>query len=429
MLRRPSELTALIRTLCLRLRPCWNLYAVRQFGPLGWLFEMCRQTASSRQPQIHGLHLANLKELFTRHKDGDNMPLWSSIHFSLRILAKHWKLTSIAVFSLAIAMAAGAAGISIFNALLLRPPAVPAPDRLATVYTTTPTEQFSGVCYEDYKYYRDNNHVFSDVLAFPNSIAVRPVVYERRLKSGLINAVSDNYFSVLGVLPIVGRGFTRGEDDKPSALAVLSYSYWKWLGADPNITGKTVTVNNVKLTIVGVTPKSFVGTLFSDVPDVWYPLSMDAALNHQPQDWRTDRTVQILSLVGRLKTAVTRQQAQADMQMLAKQLGANYPQTDKDRTAVITETTMLPADSMASGRIISALLLGVVSLVLFAACSNVANLLLALANARRHEILVRAAMGATRARLIRELLVDSTVLAVGGGVLGFSLALLGLRQL
>jgi predicted permease len=357
------------------------------------------------------------------------MAFRSSTRFSLRILGKHWRLTSIAVFSLAIAMAAGAAGFSVFNALLLRPPAVPAPERLASVYTTTPTEEFSGTNYEDYKYYRDNNHVFSDVMAFPYSIAVRPITYEGRNKSGLMNAVSDNYFSVLGVQPILGRVFPRGADDQPSALAVLSYPYWKWLGADPNIAGKTVKVDGVPLTIIGVAPKNFVGTIFSDLPDVWYPLSIDATLNHQAQDWRADRSVHYLGLVGRLKPGVTRPQALADLQVLSKQLAAAYPATDKDRVTQLTETGMLPVDSVSTAKIISAILLAIVVLVLFAACSNVANLLLALASARRHEILVRAAMGATRGRLIRELLVDSTLLAVGGGLFGFSLAWFGLRQL
>lgn len=357
------------------------------------------------------------------------MAFRSSIRFSLRILRKHWKLTSIAVFSLAIAMAAGAVGFSVFNALLLRPPAVPAPEQLASVYTTTPTEEFSGTNYDDYKYYRDNNHVFSDVLAFPYSIAVRPITYEGRAKSGLMNAVADNYFSVLGIRPILGRVFARGDDDKPSALAVLSYSYWNWLGADPNIVGKTVAVDRVQLTIIGVAPKSFVGTIFSDLPDIWYPLSIDAALNHQAQDWRADRNNHFLGLVGRLKHGVTRPQALADLQMLSKQLAAAYPATDKDRVAQLTQTSMLPVDSVSSAKIISAIILAIVALVLFAACSNVANLLLALASARRHEILVRAAIGATRGHLIRELLIDSTLLAAGGGLFGFLLAWLGLRQL
>ena len=361
------------------------------------------------------------------------MALGSGIRFSVRILRKHWKLTSIAVFSLAIAMAAGAVGFSIFNALLLRPPAVPAPERLVTVYTSTPTEEFSGASYPDYKYYRDNNHVFSDVLAFPYSISAGLVTFDHRSKYGLTNAVSDNYFSVLGVKPILGSVFARGDDDKPSALAVLSYSYWQWLGADSKIVGKTVTVGGsyarVPLTIVGVAPKSFAGTIFSDLPDLWYPLSTNLSTNQQAQDWRADRSNRFLYLVGRLNPGVTRSQARADMRILSAYLAAAYPKTDKDRIAQLTEMSMLPVDSVSSASIISALILAIVALVLFAACSNVANLLLALASARRHEILVRAAVGATRARLIRELLRDSTIIAAGGGVLGFLMAYLGLRQL
>jgi len=297
------------------------------------------------------------------------MALWSSIRFSLRILRKHWKLTAIAVFSLAIAMAGGAVGFSVFNALLLRPPAVPSPEQLLSVYTSTPTEEFSGTNYDDYKFYRDNNHAFTDVLAFPYSVTVRPITYAGHTRSGLTNAVSDNYFSVLGIQPILGRMFTRGEDDKPSSLAVLSYSYWTRLGSDPHIAGRTVTIGRVPLTIIGVGPKSFVGTIFSDLPDIWYPLSIDATVNQQPQDWRADRTVHNLGMIGRLKPGVTRPEALADVQILAKQLTEANPQTDKDRVARLTETTMLPVDSVSSAKIISAILFAIVALVLFAACS------------------------------------------------------------
>ena len=357
------------------------------------------------------------------------MALWPSIRFSLRILKKHWKLTSIAVSSMALAMAAATVGFSIFNALLLRPPAVLEPDRLLTVYSSTPTEEFGGFCDDDYAFYRDHNEVFSALMAFPYSISMQPIVFEHRTKSGLTNAVSDTYFSVLGVQPLLGRGFARGDDDKPSALAVLSYSYWKWLGADANIVGKTVSVNNVPLTVIGVMPKGFVGTIFSDLPDVWYPLSTDVSANHQGLAWRTDRTVRPLRLVGRLKPDVTREQALARLQTISKQLASDYPKTNKDRIARVAETRMLPEDSVSSARIISAIIFAIAGLVLFAACSNVANLLLALASTRRHEILVRAALGATRKQLIREVLVDSTLIAGAGGVLGFFLAFLGLRQL
>ncbi|HKW35422.1 MAG TPA: ADOP family duplicated permease [Candidatus Acidoferrum sp.] len=357
------------------------------------------------------------------------MALWHNIRFSLRILKKHWKLTSIAVSSMALALAAATIGFSVFNALLLRPPAVLAPDRLLTVYSSTPTEEFGGFCDDDYAFYRDHNEVFSALMAFPYSISMQPIAYGHRTKSGLTNAVSDTYFSVLGVQPMLGRGLARGDDDKPSALAVLSYSYWNWIGADPNIVGKTVSVNNVPLTVIGVMQKSFVGTIFSDLPDVWYPLSTDVTANHQGLAWRTDRTVRLLRMVGRLKPGVTREQALAKLQTISKQLASTYPKTNKDRIARVAETRMLPEDSVSSARIISAIIFAIAGLVLFAACSNVANLLLALASTRRHEILVRAALGATRGQLTREVMVDSTLIAGAGGVLGFFLALLGLRQL
>jgi predicted permease len=347
--------------------------------------------------------------------NGGNMALGTHIRFSLRILRKHWKLTTIAVSSLAVAMAAGTTGFSVFNALLLRPPAVLAPDKLLTVYSATPAEEFGGFCYEDYTFYRDHNGVFSSLMAFPYSISLTPITFEHRTKAGLSNAVSDTYFSVLGVPPLLGRVFARGDDDNPSTLAVLSYSYWKWLGADQNIVGKTISLNNIPLTVIGVMPKSFVGTIFSDLPDVWYPLSTDATANHQGPAWRTDRTVRALRLVGRLKPDVTRGQALANLQTISRQLASAYPKTNKDRIAQVTETRMLPEDSVSSAKIISAVLLLIVGLVLFAACSNVANLLLAL--------------GATPRQLIREVLVDSTLIAGGGGLLGFLLASLGLRQL
>jgi hypothetical protein len=256
-----------------------------------------------------------------------------SIRFSLRILRKHAKLACIAVFSLAIGMAAASAGLSTFNALLVRPPAVADRDGLLTVYTVTPNEPFNQVSYPDYRYYRDNNSVFSGLCAMPYSITLQTIIFEHREKNGLINAVSDNYFSVLGVQPFLGRWFASGDDDKATTSAVLSYAYWKWLGADPGIIGKSVTMNGVALTVVGVAPQLFAGTILSDVPDVWYPLSAGPAIIHQADDWRADRSNHAFSMIGRMKPGVTRQQALAEMQGLSRQLAAAYPETNKDQLA------------------------------------------------------------------------------------------------
>jgi predicted permease len=357
------------------------------------------------------------------------MALFSSIRFSIRILRKHAKLSCIAVFSLAIGMAAASVGLSTYNAMLVRPPAVPNSNRLLTIYTVSPQNPFNQVSYPDYQFYRDNNGVFSGLCAMPFSISMQTIIFEHRQRNGLINSVSDNYFSVLGVQPFLGNFFTRGDDDKPTTSAVLSYPYWKWLGSDPTIVGKSVMMNGFPLTIVGVAPPNFAGTILADLPDLWKPLSADSVILHQGETWRADRTNTHYSMIGRLKPGVTRQQALADVQGLSRQLSAAFPQFDKDHLAAVTQTSMLAPDWVPDARVLGLLILAVVGLVLFAACANVANLLLALASSRRHEILIRSALGATRARLIRQLLLDSTIISAAGGALGFALAYYGLHRL
>ena len=353
------------------------------------------------------------------------MPLIpTSVRFSFRILGKHAKLSSIAILSLAIGISAASVGLSTFNALLVQPPAVPEPNRLLTIYTVTPDQPFNQLSYPDYRFYRDNNSVFSGLCAMPFSISTQPLTFEHSQKQGLINAVSDNYFSVLGVQPLLGRWFAPGEDDKPSNSAVLSYQYWKSLGADPGIIGKSLTLNGAPLTIIGVAPLGFAGTILTDYPDLWYSLSHESR-----NDWRTDRNNRNYSLIGRMKPGVTRAQALANMQTLSTQLAAAYPETNKQRVAAVTNTSMLPPDSVSDAKFLGLLILAIVALVLFAACANVANLLLSLASARRHEILIRAALGASRARLIRQLLLDSTIISAAGGLLGFALAEYGLHRL
>src|ERR1700678_1340580 len=167
--------------------------------------------------------------------------MFPNLRFSLRILRKHAKLTCIAILSLAIGMAAASVGLSTFNALLVQPPAVPDPNRLLTVYTVTPESPFNQLSYPDYRYYRDNNQVFSGLCAMPFSITMQTVTFEKHDKNGLLNVVFHNYFSVLGVQPMLGRWFAPGEDEKTATSIVLSDPYWKSLGADPGIIGKSLT--------------------------------------------------------------------------------------------------------------------------------------------------------------------------------------------
>jgi putative ABC transport system permease protein len=345
--------------------------------------------------------------------------LIQDLRYGLRMLLKNWKLASIAAFSLSVAMALSVAALSVFNGLMLRPPVATGPDGLVTIYTASPTSEFDGVSYLDYKYYRDSNHSFSAVAAFPNGISLRHLTHGDRDETGTVEVASDNYFSVMGIRPFLGQLFTPGDDDKQTPSAVLSYSCWKRWGADQEIVGKTVVLNGQVLVIEGVTPRDFNGVVFGFGADVFTTLDSQAL---------TNRDARLLTLIGRLRFGVTRQRAGADMRALSGQLAAAYPQADKDRVAVLAPTTALPADWRSTAELISGVLIAIVLMVLLIACANVANLLLGLATGRRQEILIRAALGAARGRLIRQVLTESAILCAVGGTGGFLVASVALAE-
>jgi predicted permease len=353
--------------------------------------------------------------------------LMQDVHYGLRMLGKNWKLAGIAAVSLAIAMTLSVAGLSIANGVLLRPPLASAPKQLVTIYTSTPSSEFDDVSYPDYKYYRDNNHSFSGVAAFPNDISKFRLVHRDREEMGTVEQVSDNYFLVMGIHPILGRLFAPGDDEKKAALAVLSYSCWKRWGANSQIVGETVRMGTNAFTIIGVSPKDFTGTVFGFGTDVIINLGSNAVFSQDPQ-MLTGRDNRWLFLVGRLKSGVTPQLARPDLRALSAQLALEYPSANKDRVAALTATTVLPPDARSTARLISGVLLAIVMMVLLIACANVANLLLGLATGRKQEILIRSALGATRGRLIRQLLTESLILCTTGGFIGFVLASVALAR-
>ena len=329
---------------------------------------------------------------------------------STRILLKHWKLTAIAVFSLSIAMALGVVALSVSNTFLLLPPAAPEPDRLVKIYTRSPTEAVGAVSYPDYKYYRENNRVFTDIAALPNSIQVNTNFDGNRETKVVARPVSDNYFAVMGLRPYLGRLFAPGDDSVAKPVAVMTYSCWKRLGGDPNISGKEV----AGFTIVGVAPKEFTGSFFGFNGDLLTSLPRtDPAFTK-----RDDRP---LVLVARLKPGVSRRQAQADMAALSGQLATGYPKEDKDVAAVVTRATLAPP-SDPDVMLGFAILMGFVLLVLLIACANVANLLLAVAVGKRQEAAIKLAVGASRSRLIREFLSESAVICCASAALGYGAA-------
>jgi macrolide transport system ATP-binding/permease protein len=328
-------------------------------------------------------------------------------------MRNHWKLTAIAAFSLSIAMALGVIGLSVSNTILILAPAAPAPDRLVMMYSRSAGKAIDPVSYPDYEYYRDNNHVFTDVAAAPNSIGLNDDFnFEGREVKVITRPVSENYFAVMGIRPHLGRLFSRGDDETKAPVAVMTWSCWKRLGSDPNIVSKVL----AKRTIIGVTPKEFRGSFYGLDGDLFTTLR---EFENNPT-WLTQRSARRLFLIARLKPGISRGQAEAEMAALSGQLASAYPREDKDRVAVVTRATLLSPDAIPTAELMSAILMALVALVLLIACANVANLLLAVAVGRRQESAIKLALGAPRGRLIREFLKESSLLCAASGVLGYS---------
>ena len=340
---------------------------------------------------------------------------------SLRVLRRYWGLTLISLVSLTIAMALGVAGLSVANTFVVLAPAAPQPDRLVMIYSRQPGKEIEQISFPDYEYYRTNNHVFTDVAAAPNSVGIDDDFnFDGRDVKVATRAVSETYFAVLGIRPFLGRFFSPGDDRSKTRLAVMTFSCWKRLGSDPHIVGKVL----AKHTIVGVAPKEFTGSFFGFNGDLLTPLG---ELDDNTA-WFTKRGVRRLILLARLKPGVKRSQAQAEMATLSGQLAAAYPKDDKDRAAVVTRATLLPPDAIPTAELMSAILIALLLLVLFIACANVANLLLAIAVGRRQEAAIKLALGAPRGRLIRKFLAESAVLCAAGGVLGYLLAAVAIAR-
>ena len=336
-----------------------------------------------------------------------------------RTLLRNWSLSAIAILSLSVAMAISVAGLSISDAVLLRPPLAQNPERLVTIHTVAKEGGNESFSYPDYEYIHDHASLFSGVAAFNYGMS-KAIVTSGSHREFVWESVSDNYFAVMGIRPFLGQLFSPGDDRRKASPAVITYACWQRWGADQKIIGTTMSINSRTLTIIGVGPKDFNGAVFGLSADVIVPLSV-ASRDLANRDYRW------ILLVARTKPGVTRLQVRAEVQTLWKQLSNAYADVEKDRAVKVIDTTMMPPDLVQSARQVSALLIAAALLILLIACANVAGLLLALATRRRQEVLIKTAVGATRFQLISEFLKESALLCVVAGIVGYLMALAALR--
>jgi predicted permease len=367
--------------------------------------------------------------------------LWQDARFGLRMLLKSPGFTAIAVLTLALGIGANTAIFSLMNQVLLRKLPIKNPNELEILRAPGPktghvssdgddTESFS---YPMYKGLRDKNSVFSGILARYGFSA--SVSNHGQTDRAVGEVVSGNYFDVLGVQPAMGRLFTRDDDKLPSAepYVVLSYFYWKHhFGGDPSILNKVLLINNVEMTVVGVSQAGFSGVQVGKTPDLFVPMMMTPLMTEYGEtldDWNS----YWLTLLARRAPGVSEKQAVAGINAAYKPLlEEQLPQiksswVEKKRQQFLDKRIELASGAHGrnvlqrdSGTQIVTLFV-MVGLVLLIACTNVANLVLARGAGRQREFAIRTAMGASRVRMIRQLLIESLLCAFGGGVAGILL--------
>lgn len=340
------------------------------------------------------------------------------ISYSLRILLKSYAFTIVVVLTLALGIGANTAIFSFANGILLRPLPYPQSDRLAVLDETAVKRGIDSmsVSYPNFLDWREQNKVFEDIgtyygtSRFSLSGAGEPLVLRgSRISYGLLE--------ILRVSPQLGRTFTASEDrPEEDAVVILGYDLWQRnFGGDANIVGQKIMISSRPRTVIGVMPRGF---KFPEFSELWVPLALT------PETFtRTDHG---LTAIARLKDGVSFAEAQAEMNNIAARIEQQHPVTNEGLGVKVTSMH----DSLAGGyREGLLILLGVVGCVLLVACVNVANLMLARATARQKEFALRAALGAGRWRIIRQLLIESLILAIVGGALGFALSVWALKLL
>ena len=363
--------------------------------------------------------------------------LWKDLRFALRMLRKSPGFTAVAVLTLALGIGANTAVFTVVDSLILNPLPVEKISTLAAVNTqvkkTAQSGDLQAISYLNLKDIRERTRAFRSLAGHSYPMAVTMTVKDQPHRV-FAEIVTANYFETLGLHPFLGRFFVASEDTTPGAAPVAVLGYTAWLsrfGGDPNILGHTIRLNETPFTIIGVGPKGFKGVYAVFGPDLWVPSMMaEQVLPAEQRSALSDRAVPLFTGIGRMGASVTLAQAQAEMRIAGAALEKEDPSANEGK--ILTVTLLIEAAYGPERQPVvfgGFLLMAIVGFVLLIACSNVANLLLARASARRQEVAVRMALGAGRRRLIRQLLTESVLLGVFSGVFGFAFGYGGCRFL
>jgi predicted permease len=363
--------------------------------------------------------------------------LKSDVRFGVRMLLKNRGFSAIAVLSLALGFGLNTTIFTVVNAILLNPLPVRDAARLVqldTVDAKTKVTQANfdkmGLSFPNFQDYRRQNEVFTDLVAWLSL----PVTWSGGAEPRQVQAylVSANYFDVLGLNPAAGRFFVSDEDTKPNSntVAVISYALWAdKFGSDPAAVGRTMILNATPYTVIGVSPRGFKGTVsLANSEQVWMPTSMyGQVLAGFFAENFNDRRFLSMTTFGRLKPGLSLSQAEASLKTIASRLEGEYPKDNGGRSVALSSLAeaAVGVNNHEQFTLAGAMMLGAVGLVLLIACANLANLLLAQAARREREMTVRAALGAGRGRLLRQLLTESTLLSLAGAAAGLILAYWG----
>jgi putative ABC transport system permease protein len=349
------------------------------------------------------------------------------LRFSIRQLRKSPGFALTTILTLALGIGATTGIFSLVNAVLLRPLPFPEPDRLMSVqHESHRTEVIApqSLSYPDFFDSRRQNHSFSALASYRDATSTLTNAGTAQVLQGEI--VSADFFRVLGIRPVLGRDFLLPDEQPHQNTAMLSHQLWQTVfSSRPDIVGQTITLDGAAYTVAGVMPESFSFPYENPARQVWITLATDAFDPDGDTPLTAQRGADMLDVIGRLKPGVTPDQARADLSLIDRNLAAQYPESNKFYTSaqVKPELEALIGDTRPALRILFA----AVSLVLLIACANVAGLLLARASRRRAEIALRAALGASRAEIVRQVLVESLLLSFLGGALGLALSTLFLQ--